>query len=192
MEVGPVTVLSVSEAEVEVQRFRKAEESLSADLQAIRKKVADAEQVAGSRILDAKMSGNDAGSKSVVQELRSMEIERETTERALKSATYGRNMAEINLLRSRADEKREEAAGIRDQVTEREEKTARLLDQLKAHEETDYVPEPRHRELGPPLPGVSKSMKLRNRAGALEGDALKLDERARTLQFKLESGATSL
>ncbi len=124
MEVGPVTVLSVSEAEVEVQRFRKAEESLSADLQAIRKKVADAEQVAGSRILDAKMSGNDAGSKSVVQELRSMEIERETTERALKSATYGRNMAEINLLRSRADEKREEAAGIRDQVTEREEKTA--------------------------------------------------------------------
>ncbi|MFA5003130.1 MAG: hypothetical protein WC502_09185 [Methanolinea sp.] len=179
---------SLQDAEKEFEKYKKIEEDLLAELEALVTKVEEEEAGVGDRILAARLSGE--GEDRINQEVTQTWLQMDTTRKALKSATRARTIAEANILHARADEKKEEAAVLRQEVSTRMERTNKLLQELRGHEGVLYqAPIPVHSSGAgyeydkPP----TKSGEIMMRAIELETEAKRLDEEAARIRQRAQA-----
>jgi|GEM_PF-3440538 hypothetical protein len=179
---------SLQDAEKEFEKYKKIEEDLLAELEALVTKVEEEEAGVGDRILDAKLSGGDAD--AINREITHTWLEVDSTRRALKSATRARTIAEAGVLHARADEKKEEAAVLREEVNTRMQKTNKLLQELREHEGVLYqAPIPVHPsgagyEYNKP---PTRSGEIMMQAVELETEAKRMDEEAARIRQRAQA-----
>jgi len=147
-------------AESLIRKYHETEDEIQADLTLLRKQLADIEASAGTRVLNARISGDDKALSKVSGELSDVRSKIETLESALYPCRCARQAAEKDLKLSQANDLRNRAADLRKEAHERKKKTNELLQQLAAHENVGYVPR-----------GASRTQILLAQANELEGEA---------------------
>jgi len=147
-----------------IQKYRDTEDEIQADITTLRQQLSENEALAGKKVLNARISGDDKVLSKVSGELSEIRAKIDALESALYPCRIARQAAEKDLKLSQANDLRNRAADLRKEASERKKKTKDLLQQLAAHEDVGYVPR-----------SASRTRLLENKAEELEREAQRME-----------------